>query len=224
MSQLKSITERINSAFDSLESDESKSNYIQAVRASLEDIETKLQANLKIVLVGMVAFELVVRASLSELSLGPIKITDLSMVQKILPAVVAYFYNQIISLYAIRILARQVHDRAIKYTARSIYENDLEYFTLPHSWFLTEDIMKQYTGIKLFTIITIPVKFATVVAPIAFLVYAYYQNFRISGSSDILVWSSLIASVILAIQGAMFYFYSPHDRRGASAAPEGASK
>ena len=199
-----SLATRVATAFAALADPAVKAGFIDGIVENLRGVERRITGLLKLILLAMVVFELIARASVREVDLGPVKVTDLSLAQKCLPALIAYFYNQLVALFSMRILLLRIHNEAVKNVAKPIYDNNLADYLVPYSWFKTEDIFTEFTGSKLFANITMPIKFLILVLPVVFLTYAYYSCFTVFGMHDRLLWASLALSALLAAQGLMF--------------------
>jgi len=205
MQQTGSLDTRVAAAIGGLSDPTLKAGFVDGILENLRGIERQITGLLKVTLLAMVVFELVSRASVPEVDVGPVKVTDLSLVQKCLPALIAYFYNQLVALFSMRIQLLRIHREAVKNLAKPIYDNDLEDYVVPYSWFNTEDIFTQFTGSAFFANITMPIKFLIVALPIAFLLYAYCRCFAAFGIYDVLLWLSVALSTLLAVQGVMFF-------------------
>ncbi len=209
MTTLTSLETRVDTALDALDNDESKTRYLGALRENLHRIEQKVGNHLKAAVLVALAFELVSRGTVRELPLRPITVTDLELAQKLLPVLLAYLYNQLSSLYSMRISSIRIHDAVVKRLSRPIFDNDLEYFVRPYSWFTAEDAFDRFRQTSLFSRITMPVKLAIVAAPVVFIVYAYVLCLQSFGAGDAMLWTSIVASLIFMVQGMLFFYHSP---------------
>ena len=67
-------------------------NYLDKLYSNWKIAADKQGRAMTTILLLILAFELITRAVISEVSLGPFKLTDLSIIHKLLPAFLAYYY------------------------------------------------------------------------------------------------------------------------------------
>lgn len=80
-----------------------------------------------------VSFELLNRAAISEISIAGLKVSDLGLVQKVLPVGIAYYYYAALSSYSSRRLLMEVIDRTVEHVYPKLYEADWHVFMYPPS-------------------------------------------------------------------------------------------
>lgn len=197
----KKIQERVNTAFPN--SAYTASEYLQILRANWQQLETDVKRASLFLFISVIAFELIARASVAEVSLGIVKVNDVSMIYRIIPAVVSYYCHNIMYLVTFRKKIENVHDSIIKKVYWNIYENSLCSYLRPHYGSLTSDDYlapknsKARSALAFLAVLTIS---ALIIGLLAFEVYAFYQLFRTYKWKDLLVWFSLALSIIFLIR------------------------
>ena len=143
---------------------------------------------------------------------GPFDLTDYGLVQKLTPLAIAYTYYELMSLTAMRMLLRRVHDAVLAKFYPAIGDNDLEYYLMPHSTFVIEEVFEQAAkgrSKRAFKVATaVPFGLALAVGPLLFEIYAFRECLRprTFGLTDIVVWVVIIASTALLFMGFMFFW------------------
>ena len=95
---------------DCLASDKSSKfieSNIQNIYSNSKDVDASLIQSTRTLFLLILGFELLRTASISEASIGGMKLTDLTLVIKIFPAAVAYMIYWISSLWMLRILLKK---------------------------------------------------------------------------------------------------------------------
>ncbi|MEM6458128.1 MAG: hypothetical protein AAF710_01920 [Planctomycetota bacterium] len=183
--------------------------YVKTVRDNMVYTESALWKTGRTMLVFIIAFELLNRAIIAEVSFGGFKITDLDLIRRFLPLGVAYFYYQTSSFIALRRFLKELHDQSFRLLYPEMYEHNLECYVHPPSAFETEHIVELNTGGVLKTLIgslSVPLMFAIVVGPVLFQGYAMFYTFRAFGLADIIVWIVALASLAFTVQGILLIF------------------
>jgi len=203
------IRQRIDELFSAPSSHQDFKDYIVQVRTNLGSAEERLQKLFLRSLFLMVAFVLFSRAGISEFTLGPLKITDLSLVQKLIPAIMAYTYYELHAAATMRRLLREVHDELLNVLNETLAKKDLQFYLLPHSPFVAEEIISRAPDCSLAPLVvnlSLPLIASIIIAPLAFLVYAFMRCFAQFGFGDVLVWIVLIVSFLFSFQGFILFF------------------
>jgi hypothetical protein len=205
----KILTDKVQEAFTDKKAQEYLDSYLQAIRVGMTVTEDKFLHSIQFMLLLVIVFELLIEAAISEVNLGPIKLSDLRLFQKILPVGIAYMYYTTNSFLAIRKFQREVHDTIMKHYYPSIYNSDLEYYLLPASTMIIEEVVAKGSsgfGSSLIYNLTIPIILIMLFTPIAFEVYALIRCFAVFGMADILLWISLIVSIVFMVQGSFIFW------------------
>jgi len=101
---------RLEDMFSDSAVKEDAKEYLAQVRINLSDTEQRFQKLLIRLAFLAVAFVFVSRSGITEFTIGPLKIKDLSVIQKFLPAILAYTYYELSASITMRRLLREVHD------------------------------------------------------------------------------------------------------------------
>ncbi|HEX5734512.1 MAG TPA: hypothetical protein VF131_16875 [Blastocatellia bacterium] len=191
-----------------------KEYFIDFLKSLLENAryaDEKFQRSIFLLLLSMLAFEFLLRASIPEASIGPFKLTDLSPLQKFTPVVVAYFYYSTSSLGVMRRYLVISIESIIKIFYQPAWDNYFSYLQLPPSSFVVEELIDQYSkGLfsKVRRFMQAIIAFTVLIMPLAFEVYAYYQCFYRFGIKDFFTWASLAASIpmLVGAVGIVYHF------------------
>src|SRR6185503_5027496 len=73
-----------------------------------------------------IVFELLTRAAISEVTLGPFKVNDFTLIQKVLPIAIAYLYYELCAFRAMVIIQSRVYGGIIRAICRPFFDNDLD--------------------------------------------------------------------------------------------------
>jgi hypothetical protein len=181
--------------------------YLKSVRENMRSTEDSIIKVGRTLLVVIIGFEFLARGAISEASIAGLKFTDLSLIQKILPVLIAYLTYWLHSLYAFRRLLSEAHNQVMEKTQPAIYINDLDYYVKAHSAFSTENLLASNTeGIqsKFIGNLTKPFMLVIALGPTLFEIYAFYRCFSAFGIHDLIVWVVLIVSVPFVVQSLLF--------------------
>jgi hypothetical protein len=154
-------------------------------------------------LILVAVFELLARAAISKVSIGPFEIADLSLVQKGLPVAVAYAFYDYMSIGNYIVACFVLHNAVLEYTSPEMINRRLDYFLAPRAHSLTgSELFTDFPGKRSFTNYASNYFFlVTAFLGAAFQVYAYYVLFRQFHFTDVLVWVGLALSVFFLIYG-----------------------
>jgi hypothetical protein len=206
----KTIKEMVGDSFRDHDSREYAKEYLSCISSNNQFLETETRRSLirSFLLFGL--FFLLIGASVEEVTLGPIKIKDISIIEKFLPLLVAVNYYELISLIIMRRLFLETEGRMVEILSKNIYKNDLETFLFPNSiplW--SEKIFeKSYEGIvyKINDNINLFISLIIFLGAFLFEGYAFYMCFVLFGVSDIILWSVLIVSVLFLLKGFLTFW------------------
>lgn len=180
-------------------------DYLGAIHGNMDKTVSRIYTSTVTIVVLVVLFELARNSIVSEFSLGPIRISDLSLLQKLVPVAIAYTYYGLASLLATVGLQRALIDAIYAEQYPVYYAHHLEYFYYPTSRVLAEVmIATRATDLqaRLALLMRVIIQESIVrVLPVAFLIYAAIVGIIKFGWTDIVLWLGLIVSVILTLQG-----------------------
>jgi hypothetical protein len=193
----------IEAAWKDTDSQKFLLDHTNDIRGNWYEADRLVRRNLALLVVLAFAFELLTRGGVSELSVAFIKIRDLSLVQKLLPAVFAYVVIEGANALLEAAALREAHDAIIRMRWSVIHNWDLErllwppnsmvYSTAKYVYFLGSDTGLLGTGL----IVGSAVRAVLVLLlPIAFTIYSCTRLFILYGLADVLTWFSVGVSVV----------------------------
>jgi hypothetical protein len=209
---VKSVEDRVKAAFG--ENGNSGSitakDFLQQLHSENHILRVGFRSSLLRLFFFFGLFILLSTASVSEATIGPIKITDLSIIIKILPLLAAANYFELVSLLATANLVRETTFVISSVCFKSLHETDLDYFfdlssfaafEKFSSWVYEPGILKSIDELITF-ILTMTILFAAIL----FECYAFFFCFSNFGFYDLFVWIILFLSLIIFTKtGFIFY-------------------
>jgi hypothetical protein len=205
-----SLSDHVKKAFGSAKSKEYAKEYLETIHANWRDAESRISQSLLSLVFFISVFELLTRAAVAEVTLGPFKVTDLAIIQKILPLIVAYFFFEFGSSTIQRNELSDVYYEIIRVCHKSISSNNLQYYLSPRiGFFLFGNLFWQPANILVRNIqylLQIPIVLFAILGPTIFEIYAFLRLFEGFGVSDIVVWFVLLFSVMIMIQAYTILF------------------
>ena len=170
--------------------------YAKEVRQNWRDICSSISRTIAFIVLSAGAFELLSRAAIATASIGPFEIKDLSLVQKLLPVMIAYFFYDLANLYYQHSQYLTVHELVVRVTHKDFQEADLDLYLEPRvtsmyhpAWLRREYDRPLYYFTTLIWLIGL-------FGITAFQIYAFYRNFRTFGFDDLLNYVSLAVAVL----------------------------
>lgn len=202
---------RIRVAFeeDAVDSDELR-NYLTELRVNWRQAELTLSRTISLILLTCVAFELLTRGVVSEVSVVFLKISNATqLVAPALPVMLAYLTLNLIMLIGDINLYELVHETAIELRHKSLYDNHMEVALEPPGAFFTGSRLKFSRGTSInralapiFTFLRIGIY---LILPVIFLAYTYVRLLATRGLGDVLVWASMGISAILVVAATLLF-------------------
>jgi hypothetical protein len=200
------IAERIHPLLD----DESIRDFLQTclsdIRSNVKDAQAEVCTLLVSVLVLLTLFELLLHSAISELNFGPVKISDLALVIKTLPLLIAFIYQSIVAKTVLISMLRSVHRNIIKHTFPKLYKSEIDMFLFSPSTFYILNIADSFTdqtSVKsniTWISFSVILFLGTFLLPIGSEIYMFWICFARFGFRDLFVWLSLIFSVMFIVQ------------------------
>lgn len=197
------IDDRVMAAF----SDASVLGYVIEYLETLRDNQRQLGTDIKqaalLLLLLVVIFELITRAAVAEVTLGVFKVSDVTLIYRAIPAIVAYLCHNLMFLMILRKKTETVHDSIIKKVYEPIYNNNLFAYLTPHYGSLTNDNYladnnsKSGSFLSALSLITGGILILTL---LGFQIYAFYHLFVKFTTSNVFVWLSLVVSLMFLIR------------------------
>ena len=185
--------------------------YLKVIQENRREVERVFRRTMLLLFLLLVAFILLTQASIREVSLGPFKLGDYTLLNILFPIAVAYTFSEVITLVIMRQNYQYVHDLVLwKLYGNKLIDDGLESFLSPPSIYTSTDLVTTELEIserfgsrrvRIFAQVirywTIPLSVFLFVAPVTFEIYAFYTIFTAYGATNILAWVSLAVSVYL---------------------------
>jgi hypothetical protein len=218
----KSIRQRTSDAFPGDRSAEQAKEYSQNVYAAWKDISASLSRSALLIFLLIAVFELLVyQNSSAPIAIGTFTLVNAPIVQIILPAIVAYVIYD-----GLRLSIRWLHLQWAYMTLVEIWSplqraNGLDILIrpdLPSLWGIgvwpgLRSAGSGKTSDKFIYTVNLAISWAMMlIIPVAFYCQAYYRLTQKFGYRDVLLWISLITTVILGICTVVYSlleFYGP---------------
>jgi len=196
------ISKRVKETFSIKEYGDFAKEYLDILHGNWRIAYEKQNQLATVILFLAFAFELLTRAVISEVSLGPFKVNDLAIIHKLLPVLIAFYYLQMLNWGKKRNEIADVYYEIINICYPSITQNKLQYYLAAEGiniiGYRYRKLQNRFLRIVQ-DAIKVPVVFFILMAPIIFGIYAFSQLFRLFGLNDILVWLSLVSYVLIAV-------------------------
>ena len=188
-----------------LSTDENKKfaeNYIEVIRANLNESAVRFERRFGTLIIAIILLELITQAVVAEFSLFGLKISDLALIQKMLPVAIACLYYYFINISCYRLLLSVVHEEIFKLTHPDLNTHVLNFYAHPPFAMIVERIIIIGTGGqfgKSLDILSRPLKLVISIGPIAYLAYSFYRSFESFGFKDVIVWLSLVITIFFTV-------------------------
>jgi hypothetical protein len=176
-------------------------NMSKSLRQNWRDICSSISRTIALIVLSAGAFELLSRAAVAKASLGPFEIRDLSLVQKILPVMIAYLFYDLSNLYYQDSQYSAIHELLLKTTHKDFQDADLDLYLEPRvaSMYHPAGLRRAYDR-PLYYFTTF-IWLVGLFGITAFQVYAFYQNFQVFGVDDVLTWFTLGIAILFTSFG-----------------------
>jgi hypothetical protein len=201
------LESRIETALRISEEKQFATDYLDIIREALNVADGRLIKLSGTMIVLIATFEFIARAAIAEASFGGLKVTDLSLIQKLLPVLVAFLASRLVAITAVRAILLAAYNEMFRRIAPKMYENHLEALSFPPS-FSAELLLGRFssskTAVDVVGFITVGGILLLIVGPLAFECYAYFRNFVAFGYSDVTIWLTLLIVLLLSFQGAAY--------------------
>jgi hypothetical protein len=189
------ITSRVDTAFTGQNARDTATTYLSDLRSRMKDIRDAGRRTVALLLLTAATFELLNRAAISNVQLGPIQVKDLSLIQKALPVVFGYLiYEQTTQgvryLYSLTIANGISHlfQQPLRATQLDELLNPIGSPLFgPMDWHESDTFMRRLVGV-----FTIALRTGSIVVALLIEVYSLYQLFKVYGGTDAYVWFSTI--------------------------------
>lgn len=218
--------ERVAKAFADESARAYGDKYLDHLLTRRTDLGRDIRRAVSLVALLAVSFALLAGAKEAQLTLGPIKLTNVAGVLTLVPALLAYLYYEFMALMLVTHLYNRLISATFKSLYPGLYEQDLEVPLAPTTmqpWgytiasVLRENDSSRWSDIDeaLGTAHGVAIHFGAII----FLVYAYWRLFSLPTANDVAVGVSLAFAAVNALRGILMFadWNASYDRRDASA-------
>jgi hypothetical protein len=207
----KKIKDRIKDSFDSSKNKDQVGKYLEWVREAIKENRQAAQKSVFFTLAAIVLFELIVSIKVTHLTLGPLDISQDSIILVFIPTAVAYLSTQVIFYECRHTLIFRAYTATMAEWNAEAEANDLEVLVAPPDplhWNTTIEATQNKNKNSLDSIESIVASIIILAMGIGLLGFqfqAFIILFRTLHASNFLVWVNLICTVGLIIASAYEY-------------------
>jgi len=201
------IEGNITSALSDADAKAFAATQLETWRAGSSESEALVVRMGRDMLVLAITFALISVSVITNVTVLGFQFTDISLVLKTLPAVVAILYYRMVTQVIRTDALLSAYSQLVRVLHPQFYKSDLELLSFPPT-FAPEHLIGQHAqGIsyRLFRIAAAPIGFVFMLAPLLFECYAYWRCFSRFGTGDVPVWVSLAFSVTVLLQTAAYW-------------------
>jgi hypothetical protein len=160
---------------------------------------------------GMALFELVVRGAIGKATFLGIELSDLAIVRKALPVVVAYFFYEAATSNTHSVIFFDVYDTIFRQLQPAIADAKLHMLTAPARPAIQGPLMyRQHTpgfeNKRFIRGLDLLFNLISMLGILAFEIYAYVLQFAAFRATDPLTWIALVATLLFLVVG----FFGPY--------------
>jgi hypothetical protein len=204
------IERQIKEALESDEKHEFGKEYLNLVLDKYKEVTHDVRRRMAFILLLAGAFELFSRSAIGKLALGPFEVNRLSIVQAVIPLLIAYLFYEVCYLGAWSAELDDVYAAVISVVHPGFYRTKVYEYILPTQPGVLGPNLYGERG-KFFDQISFGVGLLTFLGPLLFEIYAYVIQFKHYGLRSIPLWISLILAVVLVLLGFRTLFSEPRD-------------
>lgn len=193
---------------DALFSNKDKSEVLKDLLEVLRENERACSQDMKryawSLLVLALIFQFLLNASISQVSVVGLQLSDLSLLQKVLPVGMSFVFYCFIVTTTYKVELESLQGRIIKGIIPDFYQHDLElYYSSPSPILSDQIITSMFSGLFVKwwgNIVVFMVALVVLVGPISYIGFAIYQNSQKFGLDD---WVASLSGAL----SAMFLFH-----------------
>jgi hypothetical protein len=195
--------DRVKKAFSDERTREYGDDYLEHIRDTWRQVDVRLTRS-RIIFLVLIAVFLLFGQAVEAVSLGPLKISDVSVVYKLLPAAIAFYCFNLWSLTANTNDLVILHHEVMRSIRKPLVDNQLEGYLFPHWGIIYYKPILETGGagsrlatgcLRGWLIMSV-----YLLLPLVFEVYAFFRLFSQYGIADLLVWISLVISIYFLAQ------------------------
>jgi hypothetical protein len=193
------LAERVRDAFKNPIDRDRIEQYLDNVREKLKDIDTALGRSVGTILLLVAIFELLNRAAISQVRLGPFTIADTSFIRTGLVVITSYYFYDMTYLFAHRLQMTQVF-KAVTRLAHPAWDyNDIVRYLYPQRTSLIPRNFEGLEDVRAYKLLSRLIWFIPWGGSIIWLIYAYIVEFRHSHVAEIAVWGALFLTLYFVL-------------------------
>jgi hypothetical protein len=172
--------------------------YLAELRSRMKDLSEGIRRTAVLLLLVAAVFQLLDQAAVVGLQAGPFRISDLSIIQRVLPAIFAYLIYEMAVLGVRYLYSINVAIEISKLFQPSIRSSKLDVLLNPQGsplfgpmlWHRSQS--REYRLVSKFMLV---LRLGSVLLPPIIEIYAYYRLFEAFGLKDAIVWLSALVSL-----------------------------
>jgi hypothetical protein len=179
--------------------------FLQRILTNLDRADDLYRRRVVSTFLLVVAFVFLDGSVVTGLSVAGFTVQDISSIAILLPAAVAYSYAELASLTVLRRSLIVAYYAVVEGTRDAITGNSLGPLMMPPSSQVAALVLaKEFQGVGRFlmTLGSLVEMLALTVAPSAFLIAAYRRLFIEHGSDNLLIWGTLVVSIVFVLNAA----------------------
>jgi len=199
------LADRVNNAFDG--DNERKivdKFYLNQIYLNSRVTAGELRKSISRIIFLYFIFYLLFTSSVKEVNFGPVKISDLDLLIKIMPLLIAISYYDLSSLIASLTTQERLIFQIFKFMHKPIRDMGLDSFLLPsaspfYTYNLNQNIYKNGVLVHIYSKLYILLEVFLLLSGILVEYVIIKSNFRKYGFEDILLWIVAISSIVFVV-------------------------
>jgi hypothetical protein len=201
------ITERVRSAFPDEASLGYAGEFAESLRGNMKDIAEAARRSVLFGLLTVATFELINRAAVTDVQIGPLKVRNLSLINKAIPLVFAYLVYDTAALELRYRYCERTYLEIMKLAHKRIRSVGLDCLTFPATPSLFGPFLLETQSRlgRLAGTLRQVFRAAAIVSTLGVEFYLLSQLFKTYGFRDILTWFVVAMSLVLLGCAAIVY-------------------
>lgn len=179
------------------------------IRESMKACSDEVRKYAWSILLLAMALQLLRSASIAEISIGGIKLSNPDIIQKILPVAISFVYYMLVVTFLHKRILEDIHDRSIERLLPDLFANNLELLYHPPAPLLIERLVyysARSRAEKVWLNAVAALFYAVSLTPVAYIMYALYTSYKIFGDQDLLNLICIALSGLLLLQTFIIIF------------------
>jgi len=198
----------VRQAFSNKEVSLHAQDYLQILHDNMKDAAQAQRRSISLSLLVVVIFELISRAAIVDVQVGPVKVTKLSIIQEALPVVFSYFIYDI-CVYNVRFrYTRQIFYEVIGVLQEPLRSTELDRLLVPKASSLFGPATIRIPNRESYwplTLFTMALRIGYSITPVLILAYMLNRIHTAYGFGDLLPWITAAFSVGFFIFALLVY-------------------